>query len=129
VRGKADRLDLLADGTLRVIDYKTGRAPQAGRALQLPVYAACAERQLAGYLGRAWRVGRAGYVALGEPRTFVPVITGVEARERALRDGVTRFVRAVEAIAAGRFPPRPAELRLCASCAFAAVCRKDYVDA
>lgn len=129
VRGKADRIDLLADGTFRVIDYKTGRAPQAGRALQLPVYAACAEQQLAGYLGRRWRVGRAGYVALGEPRTFVPVIASVEARERALRDGVTRFVRAVEAIAAGRFPPRPAELRICASCAFAAVCRKDYVDA
>jgi len=36
VRGKADRIDLLADGTLRVIDYKTGRAPQAGRACNCP---------------------------------------------------------------------------------------------
>ena len=129
VRGKADRIDLLTDGSLRLIDYKTGRAPRADRALQLPVYAACAERQLAGYGGRAWRVARAGYVALAESTIFVPVIARAEARDRVLRDGATRFVRAVEAIAAGHFPPRPAELRLCASCAFAAVCRKDYVDA
>jgi ATP-dependent helicase/nuclease subunit B len=48
-RGKADRVDVVTDGTLRVIDYKTGKAdafrglnednPDAqGRRLQLPVY-------------------------------------------------------------------------------------------
>ena len=26
LRGTADRIDLLADGTLRLIDYKTGKA-------------------------------------------------------------------------------------------------------
>ena len=48
-RGKADRVDVATDGTLRVLDYKTGKAddyrglnednPDAqGRRLQLPVY-------------------------------------------------------------------------------------------
>jgi CRISPR/Cas system-associated exonuclease Cas4 (RecB family) len=42
---------------------------------------------------------------------------------------IGRLIDAVDAIARGEFPPRPAEWSLCASCAFAAVCRKDYVDA
>ena len=46
VRGKADRIDLLEDGTLRVVDYKLGRAPKPARALQLPIYGVCAQQQL-----------------------------------------------------------------------------------
>lgn len=47
VAAKADRIDLLADGTLAVIDYKTGAPPSrrevaAGFAPQLPVEAAIA---------------------------------------------------------------------------------------
>ncbi len=59
VRGKADRIDLLEDGTLRVIDYKLGRAPKTARSLQLPVYSACAEQSLnagKGRRGRQWTV-------------------------------------------------------------------------
>ena len=33
----------------------------------------------------------------------------------------------LDGIAAGHFPPRPAERSLCTTCAFVAVCRKDYV--
>jgi len=47
VRGKADRIDRLADGTLSVIDYKTGGVPgaadvRAGLSPQLPLEAAMA---------------------------------------------------------------------------------------
>src|SRR5213594_2162768 len=35
LRGKADRIDLLADGTFRIIDYKLTRAPDRKLALQL----------------------------------------------------------------------------------------------
>src|SRR4029079_17420068 len=38
LRGKADRVDLLDDGTFRLIDYKLGWPPDRTRALQLPVY-------------------------------------------------------------------------------------------
>ena len=52
-RGRADRLDMAEDGTLHVVDYKTGRhdayrslsaeePDQQGRRLQLAVYGAAA---------------------------------------------------------------------------------------
>src|SRR4029078_5120183 len=46
LRGKADRLDLLADGTFRLIDYKLGWPPDRHRALQLPIYSICAEQRV-----------------------------------------------------------------------------------
>src|SRR5262249_25420818 len=55
VRGKADRVDLLADGTFRLIDYKLGWAPDRNLALQLPIYAIAAEQQLR-VDERAWRL-------------------------------------------------------------------------
>src|SRR6185436_20489635 len=63
LRGKADRLDLLEDGTFRLIDYKLGWPPQRARALQLPIYGLCAEERLAGHHGRNWQLGEAAYLA------------------------------------------------------------------
>ena len=71
LRAKADRIDLLADGTLRVVDYKLGKAPKPARALQLPVYGVCAQQSLEGRHGRSWTLGRAGYVAFREKNAFV----------------------------------------------------------
>ncbi|HET6680435.1 MAG TPA: PD-(D/E)XK nuclease family protein [Gemmatimonadaceae bacterium] len=56
LRGRIDRVDRLDDGTLRVVDYKTGRskrfepAPKlgplhGGRMLQMPLYAAAASQR------------------------------------------------------------------------------------
>ena len=36
------------DGTLRVVDYKIGRAPERKRSLQLPIYGVCAQQALDG---------------------------------------------------------------------------------
>ena len=62
IKGKADRIDRLADGTLAVVDYKTGRPPsgrevEAGYALQL------------GTLGIMAEQGAFGGLA-GDPVTF-----------------------------------------------------------
>ena len=46
---KTDRIDLLADGTLRVIDYKSKQTPDLKVALQLPIYSLCARRSLDGH--------------------------------------------------------------------------------
>ncbi|HVP71551.1 MAG TPA: PD-(D/E)XK nuclease family protein, partial [Gemmatimonadaceae bacterium] len=71
LRSKADRIDLLQDGTLRVIDYKLGRAPDRKRALQLPVYGVCAQQALQGRLGRSWALAHAGYIAFKEKSPYV----------------------------------------------------------
>ncbi len=49
VQGRADRIDRLADGSLAIVDYKTGRVPtkeevEAGYALQLGLLGLIAER-------------------------------------------------------------------------------------
>ena len=70
LRSKADRIDLLQDGTLRIVDYKTGRAPEKKRSLQLPIYGVCAQQALEGRHGRSWTVSRAGYIAFKEKTPF-----------------------------------------------------------
>ena len=125
VRGTADRIDLLSDGTFRIVDYKTDRAPRGDRALQLPVYARCAEQRLDGYRRRAWRAGDAAYVAFGEPRLHVPLARG--GLDRALSEGEARAAAALAQIGQGAYPARPAERQLCTHCPYPTVCRKDYV--
>jgi hypothetical protein len=126
IRAKADRIDLLADGTLRVVDYKLGRAPKPARALQLPVYGVCAAQHLEGRHGRSWTLSRAGYVAFRERNAFVPLGSS-SSLDAALEDGQERFLDAVRAIEDGLFPVDPDEPFLCTRCGYAAVCRKDYV--
>ena len=87
MRGKVDRIDLLADGTLRVIDYKLGRAPKPARALQLPVYGICAQQHLEARRGRRWPLASAGYVAFKEKNAFVELGGRSGNVDAALRDG------------------------------------------
>jgi RecB family exonuclease len=127
LRGKADRIDLLADGTLRIVDYKLGRAPKPARALQLPVYSVCASQQLEGRHGRSWPLSRAGYLAFREKNAFVSLGSTPAQTMQALEDGQERMVAAVAGIEQGVFPVDPDEPFLCTRCGYAAVCRKDYV--
>lgn len=124
LRAKADRIDLLEDGTLRIIDYKIGRAPRLSRSLQLPVYSLCAQQELDGRHGRRWTISRAGYIAFKEKNAFVSIGLNLE---KALMDGQQRLISAVSGIEEGSFPPRPDEPWLCSRCGYSLVCRKDYV--
>ena len=74
IRGKADRLDLLEDGTFRLIDYKLGWPPDRGRALQLPIYGICAEQRLTADRGRR----------LAPRRSRVPCVQGPETGRAAV---------------------------------------------
>ncbi len=127
LRGKADRLDLLADGTFRLIDYKLGWPRTRTRALQLPIYSLCAEQQLASHRGRRWTLGEAVYLAFKGPRRVVPLFSAPADRPRVLAEAQQRLVDTVDAIAAGEFPPTPDDVFRCETCSYAAVCRKDYV--
>src|SRR5207247_5185685 len=88
LRGKADRVDLLEDGTFRLIDYKLGWPPNRGRALQLPIYSLCAEQRLAGR-GTNWTLAEAAYLAFKGPKRVVPLFSPGD-RDRVLLDSQQR---------------------------------------
>jgi RecB family exonuclease len=127
VRGKADRLDLLEDGTFRLIDYKLGWPPDRGRALQLPIYGICAEQRLATDRGRQWRLGEAAYLAFKGPKRVVPIFTTSSQRDEVLAKAQQRLADTLDAIERGEFPPAPDDVHRCETCSFVSVCRKDYV--
>lgn len=127
VRGKADRLDLLADGTIRLIDYKLGWAPQRPRALQLPIYSLCAEQHVSASRGESWTVGEAVYLAFKGPRRVVPLFNNLADRADVLSKAQARIAETIDHIERGEFPPTPDDVFRCETCSFAAVCRKDYV--
>jgi RecB family exonuclease len=126
IRGRVDRIDLLGDGTFRLIDYKLGWPPDRTRALQLPIYGLSAEQSLAGYRSRHWSLGEAVYIAFKGPKRVVPLFKDAD-RAKVLEDAQARLLAAVDAIADGRFPPTPDDVFRCETCAYSAVCRKEYV--
>jgi len=126
LRGKADRVDLLDDGTFRLIDYKLGWPPDRNRALQLPIYSVCAEQRLTGRHGRRWSMGEAMYLAFKGPKRVVPLFAPGN-RDEVLEKAQQRLVDTIDAISRGDFPPTPDDVYRCETCSFAAVCRKDYV--
>lgn len=127
LRGKADRVDLLDDGTFRLIDYKLGWPPDRTRALQLPVYSVCAEQRLANRHGRQWRLGEAMYLAFKGPKRVVPLFASSANRDEVLDKAQQRLADTIDAIGRGEFPPTPNDVFQCETCSFATVCRKDYV--
>jgi hypothetical protein len=89
----------------------------------------CAEQQLARERGRRWRLTEAAYLAFKGPRRVVPLFTKDQGREETLSDAQQRLAETLDDIGSGRFPPAPDDVFRCETCAFAAVCRKDYVSA
>jgi RecB family exonuclease len=127
LRGKADRLDLLVDGTFRLIDYKLGWPPNRARALQLPIYSLCAEQKLLDHRGRAWKLAEAMYLAFKGPRRVVPLFSSPPDRDKVLSDAQARLAATIDAIERGDFPPTPDDIYRCETCSASSVCRKDYV--
>jgi RecB family exonuclease len=128
LRGVADRVDLLEGRRLRVIDYKSGSASNAKRALQVPIYALCALETLAARDPEPWTVDEAAYIAFSARRPLVPVIrVGAGDRDEILSEARTRLYEVLDGVSHGEFPPRPHEPIICGYCAYPSVCRKDYV--
>jgi RecB family exonuclease len=123
LRAKIDRVDLLGDGTFRVIDYKTKYVPDRRTALQLPIYSTCVRTTLAAQRGRDIPVSEAMYLSFEGPQAEVLL----EDRGKSIDDLVNaaehRFVAALDDIARGHYPPRPETRNLCSMCGYVAVCR------
>jgi putative RecB family exonuclease len=117
LRGYIDRLDVAPGGEIRIVDYKTGRAPREA-------YEASALFQMKFYALVIWRLrGRVPallqlmYLAEGEVLRYAPDESDLLATERK----VAALWQAIErARAAGDWRPRPS--RLCDWCNHKAFC-------
>ena len=127
IHGKADRIDVFADGRIRVIDYKLSRLPDTDESVQIAVYAHAARQVLELADKRPYRVGAAMYLAFGDENKFEGSL-GNSKRLAAdvveARVGV--FANIIDQIEAGEFPPRPLRTSDCLWCRYAGVCRKEY---
>ena len=128
LKGVADRIDLLAGNRLRVVDYKSGSAPNPARALQVAIYALCAQERLRDRDGGEWPIAEAVYLAFSGKRSQAHVVrAGDHEAEESLNAARTRLLGIVDRIARGEFPAQPHDEILCDFCAYTSVCRKDYV--
>lgn len=111
-RGSIDRLDRGTDGSLRVLDYKTGKAKyykgldetnpvENGRRLQLPIYALAARAHVNNPDASVW----AGYWFLNEESKFVTIGYHVTPEVASIVDDVVTTI--VDNIEAGVFPAHP----------------------
>jgi DNA helicase-2/ATP-dependent DNA helicase PcrA len=112
VAGRIDRIDRLADGSIGIVDYKTGKArsqEDADESLQLSIYAMAAQQKWGYRVGELAFHNLEGNVAVVSKRAEFQL---EEARER---------VRAVaRGIAEGNFKPKP-DFH-CTFCAFRGLC-------
>ncbi len=123
LRAKIDRVDLLGDGTFRLIDYKTKYVPDRRTALQLPIYSRCVAQTLSAEHGRAIAPGEAMYLSFEGPQAVMPL----QERGKSFDDLTTAashlLVATLDDIARGSYPPRPETRNLCTMCRFTSVCR------
>ena len=131
VSGVIDRVDRRADGTLRIVDYKTGvsdyDSPKAlveGRRLQLVLYALAAEQAL--QLGQVsdgfyWfaHKARSSSWSLAE---FEDPATGAVGPAAAMELALSHAAAAVDGARRGEFAPQPPDLGCPDYCAAAAFC-------
>jgi RecB family exonuclease len=121
ISGKIDRLDLAADGSAFVTDYKYSRAQTAKgkrddeNLLQAPLYAMAAERVF------GVRVAAMHYVALKGGIEEIGWVTPFP--EGFFERAVEKTARAVEEIRSGRVEVAPANADKCRFCDFSDVCR------
>ena len=127
ISGKADRIDVLHDGSLRVVDYKLSRLPDTRTSIQIAVYAHAARQWLEARDKRAYSIREAKYIAFGDEDKFEgalgsrdqPAAIAVETR-------AGEFAGVIGRIESGEFPPQPRRVSECAWCRYAGVCRKEY---
>ncbi|HYF73269.1 MAG TPA: PD-(D/E)XK nuclease family protein [Nocardioides sp.] len=117
LRGFVDRIDVAPDGAIRVVDYKTGRAPgemfEAKALFQMKFYALVIWRTR----GVVPAMLQLVYLGNGELLRYVPDEQDLLATERKI-EAIWRAIRRAEE--SGDWQPSPG--RLCDWCAHRAIC-------
>jgi RecB family exonuclease len=128
IRGKADRIDVFSDRSLRVIDYKLSNLPDLDSSVQIAVYAHAARQLLERREAQRFTIGAAMYLAFGDDRHLEGKLGGRDVLpEMAVAARASEFAAEVERIEAGLFPARPRRPNECQWCGVSGVCRKEYV--
>jgi len=125
IRGKADRIDVFDDGSLRVVDYKLSRPPDK-ESVQIGVYAHCARQQMEARDGQPHPIRDAAYLAFAEDKLATSIAPDRAAMGPEVEARAAAFAAAVGRIESGDFPSRPQRFELCQWCVYAGVCRKEY---
>ena len=125
LRAKIDRVDVLGDGTFRLIDYKTKYVPDRRVALQLPIYSACVRTTLSQQHGRDIAPSEAMYLSFEGPQAVVALEERGKLFEDLVDSAQHRLVAALDDIARGHYPPRPETKNLCTMCRFTSICRTE----
>ncbi|MGN5634653.1 RecB family exonuclease [Streptomyces sp. AC154] len=117
LRGVIDRIDVTPTGDVRIVDYKTGKAPR-------PEYAEGALFQMKFYALVVWRLKgvvprrlQLVYLGSGDVLTYDPVVADLERVERKLLALWEAISLATET---GEWRPRPT--KLCGWCDHQALC-------
>ena len=127
ISGKADRIDVFRDGSLRVVDYKLSRLPDTKTSVQIAVYAFAAQQLLQAREGRSFSIREAMYIAFGdEDRLEGALGSRDQSPAIAVESRAGEFAGVIERIESGQFPPQPRRVSDCSWCRFAGVCRKEY---
>ena len=127
IRGKADRIDVFANGELRVIDYKLSKLPDRETSIQIAVYAWAVQQALEASDGRPHPVTNAMYLAFGDERHSEGRLDTPGAKTVAtIAARASDFAAAIDRIEAGEYPPAPLRPGDCQWCRYAGVCRKEY---
>lgn len=127
INGKADRIDVLAGGALKVIDYKLGRMPDLNTSIQIAAYAHAVQQQLEAADGVSHPIAAASYLAFGDEYKLEGAIGARnEEAAAAVQARAATFADVVGKIELGQFPPRPKDTSECEWCKYSGVCRKEY---
>jgi RecB family exonuclease len=127
IRGKADRIDVFDDGSLRVIDYKLGRPPDLSTTIQIAVYAHCMKLTLEARDGKPHAVVSASYLAFGDEKNFEGALASRGKVPMEVETRAQEFADVIGRIEAGTFAPGPKKPSDCQWCRYAGVCRKEYL--
>jgi RecB family exonuclease len=126
INGKADRIDVFRDGSLRVVDYKLGRMPDLKTSVQIAAYAHAARQQLEARDKHPHPVAAAMYLAFGDEQRLDGRLGTRADASVAVETRAGEFASVVGRIEAGEFPARPISTSECLWCRYAGVCRKEY---